>query len=88
MTDVDAVVDADRARAWEIGNDDERDTPDIRKAVTELRAAVQAIAEAEKHLQKAADLAVKSPETHRIASLNMSAEDIEIEIRIQIGRIA
>ena len=86
MTDaqLDAMKEAEDARIWEELNADDprRDT-----AIAFLRQAVQALEEAESYLQSAAEAVEHTPETDRIASLNMTAEDLEVDIRMQIGRL-
>lgn len=84
MVDVALVKEAEDARIWEELNADDprRDT-----AIAYLRHAVQALEEVEDFLQSAADAVEDTPETDRIASLNKTAEDLEVDIRMQIGRL-
>lgn len=86
MTDaqLDAIKEAEDARIWEALN---KEDPNAQAAVEFLRQAVQALEEAESYLQSAAELVEHTPETDRIASLNMTAEDLEVDIRMQIGRM-
>lgn len=84
MVDVALVKEAEDARAWEELNKDE---PKREKAIEFLRKAVQALEEAESFLQSAAEAVEDIPETDRIASLYMTAEDFEVDIRMQIGRL-
>ena len=81
---LDAIKEAEDARIWEDLN---KDDPKWTNAVEFLRQAVQALEEAESYLQSAAELIEASPETHRVASLNMSAEDLEVSVRMQIERM-
>lgn len=86
MTDaqLDAIKEAEDARIWEELNAED---PKAQQAVDLLNKAVKALEEAEKHLQEAAGLVEHTPETDRIASLNMSAEDLEIDVRMQVERM-
>ena len=85
MTDaqLDAIKEAEDMRIWEELN---KDDPNAR-AVDLLNKAMKALEEAEGYLQEAAAEVEHTPETDRIASLNMSAEDLEIDVRMQIGRM-
>lgn len=84
MVDVALVKEAEDARAWEELN---KDDPKCETAIAFLRQAVQALEEAESYLQSAAEAVEHTPETDRIASLNMTAENLEVDIRMQIGRL-
>ena len=86
MTDaqLDAIKEAEDARIWEELN---KTDPKVESAVGHLRRAVAAFKEAERHLREAAELVEHTPETDRIASLNMDTEDLEVDIRMQIERM-
>ena len=86
MTDarLDAIKEAEDARAWEELN---KEDPHAKAAVDLLTRAVQLLEQVESLVQDAAAEVEDSPETDRIASLNMTAEDLEVDIRMQIGRM-
>lgn len=84
MVDVALVKEAEDARAWEELN---KDDPNAETAIAFLRQAVLALGEAESYLQSAADAVEDTPETDRIASLNKTAVDLEVDIRMQIVRL-
>lgn len=81
---LDAIKEAEDMRIWEELN---KEDPNAKAAVEFLRQAVQALEEAESYLQSAAGLVEHTPETDRIASLNMSAEELEIDVRMQMKRM-
>lgn len=83
MTDVDAIKEAADAKAWEELN---KEDPHAKAAVDLLTKAAQALQKAEDFLQQAAAEVEDSPETYRIASLEQSVEDLEIDVRKQAGR--
>ena len=86
MTDarLDAIKEAEDARAWEELN---KEDPHAKAAVDLLTRAVQLLEQVESLVQEAAEAVEDTPETDRIASLNMTAEDLEVDIRMQIGRM-
>ena len=86
MTDaeLDAIKAAEDMRAWHELN---KEDPHAVEAVAYLRKAVQVLEEVEAYLQNAAEAVEDTPETDRIASLNMSAEELEIDVRAQIERM-
>ena len=86
MTDaeLDAIKTAEDMRAWHELN---KEDPHSKAAVEFMRQAVQALEQAEAYLQKAADQVEDTPETDRILSLNMDAEELECNIRTQIERM-
>lgn len=81
--EVDAIKEAADARAWEELNEED---PHVKAAVCLLDKAVQALQEAEDFLYQAAAEVEDSPETYRIASLEESVEDLEIDVREQARR--
>lgn len=81
---LDAIKGAEDAMAWEEQN---KSDPQIETAITHLKLAVQAMEEAEKCLQRAAEAVESIPETDRIVSLHMGLEEFEIHVRIQIERM-
>jgi hypothetical protein len=83
MTDVDAIKEAEDAKAWEELN---KEDPHAKAAVDLLTKAAHALQQAEDFLQQAATEVEDSPETYRIASLEQSVEDLEIDVRKQAGR--
>jgi hypothetical protein len=83
MTDVDAIKEAEDAKAWEELN---KEDPHAKAAVDLLTKAAHALQQAEDFLQQAAAEVEDSPETYRIASLEQSVEDLEIDVRKQAGR--
>lgn len=86
MTDaeLDAIKAAEDMRAWhELNKEDQHS----KAAVEFLRLAVQALEEVESYLQSAAEAVEDTPETDRILSLNMDAEELECNIRTQMERM-
>lgn len=86
MTDarLDAIKEAEDARAWEELNEED---PHAKTAVDLLTRAVQLLEQVESLVQEAAEAVKGTPATDRIASLNLTAEDLEVDIRMQIGRM-
>ena len=86
MTDaqLDAIKEAEDARIWEELNAED---PKAKQAVDLLNKAVTALWDAEVYLQEAAKLVEHTPETDRIASLNMDVENLEVDVRMQIRRM-
>jgi hypothetical protein len=86
MTDaqLDAIKEAEDARIWEALNAED---PKAKQAVDLLNKAVTALWDAEVYLQEAAGLVEHTPETDRIASLNMDVEKLEVDVRMQIRRM-
>lgn len=86
MTDaqLDAIKEAADARAWEELN---KEDPHTKAAVDLLTMAVQLLERVESLVQDAAEAVEDVPETDRIASLNIDAEELEIAVRMQIRRM-
>lgn len=84
MTDVDAIKEAADAKEWEDLN---RDDPKAQKAAQLLTDAVKLLEQAETLIAQAAETVEFTPEAARTESLHMDAEDLEIAIRLQIGRL-
>lgn len=87
MTDaqLDAMVEAENARIWKELN---RDDPKAQEARRKLLAAVGLVKQAEALVADAAEAVEHTPETDRIASLNIDLEDIENAMREQARRLA
>lgn len=83
MVDVALVKEAEDARAWEELN---KEDPHAKAAVDLLTKAAHALQQAEDFLQQAAAEVEDNPETYRIASLEQSVEDLEIDVREQARR--
>lgn len=81
--EVDAIKEAADAMAWEELNEED---PHAKAAVDLLTKAAHALQQAEDFLQQAAAEVENSPETYRIASLEQSVEDLEIDVREQARR--
>ena len=86
MTDatLDAIKEAEDARIWEELN---KEDPKAQKAVRLLCDAVQMLERIEALIAQAAEAVEDTPETDRIASLNIDAEELEIAVRMQIERM-
>ena len=86
MTDaqLDAMKEAEDARIWEELN---REDPQTKAAVEKLEMAIDLLERVEKLLQDAAEDVEDTPETDRVAALNMDAEQLEISVRVQAGRM-
>jgi hypothetical protein len=86
MTDaqLDAIKEAEDARIWEELN---KEDPATQKAVDLLTKAVALLEQVEQLVQDAAEAVENTPETDRVASLNIDAEELEIAVRTQIERM-
>lgn len=82
--ELDAIKQAEDMRVWE---EMHKEDPKVQTAVALLQQAVKSLEEAESFLQEAAEAVEHVPETDRIASLHMTAQDLECDIRAQIVRM-
>ena len=81
---LESLIAAEDARAWhELCKDD----PNTQNAVACVRLAVRALEECESYLKSAAESVEHTPEADRIISLTMSAENLEIDVRMQLERM-
>ena len=81
---LDAMIEAENARIWEELN---KEDPKAQAAATKLRLVLDLIERAESVVLDAADDVEHTPETDRIASINIDLENVENAIREQIGRL-
>lgn len=86
MTDAQlaAIKEAADARAWEELNEED---PHAKAAVDLLTKVVQLLEQVESLVHDAAEAVEDTPETDRVASLNIDAEELEIAVRMQIERM-
>lgn len=84
VIDVDAIKEAADARVWEELNAEDQKA---QKAVDLLTKAVALLEQVEQLVNDAAEAVEYTPESDRVASLNIDAEELEIAMRLQIGRM-
>lgn len=82
--EVDALKEAEDARIWEELNAED---PKAQKAVELLTKAVQLLEQVEHLVEQAAEAVEYTPESDRVASLNIDTEELEIAVRMQIERM-
>lgn len=81
---LDAIKQAEDMRIWEEMN---KEDPKAKKAAELLGQAVQLLEKVEYLLSKAVVAVGDEGETDRIYALNNDAEELEIAVRMQIGRM-
>ena len=79
-----AIKEAEDAKAWEDLN---KEDPHAKAAVELLTMAAQLIEKVECLVRDAAEEVEDTPETDRVASLNIDAEELEVAVRMQIERM-
>lgn len=86
MTDaqLDAIKEAEDARIWEELN---KEDPKAQEAARKLQAAIGLLEQAEALIAQAAEAVEDTPETDRIAAINLDIEETEIAVRLQIERM-
>ena len=57
------------------------------EALAQVRKAIDALMQAESHLQNAASKLIDTPEDDRLLSLSITLENIEIDVRRQMERM-